>query len=318
MSIKFTDQDRILVIRELEKIQKTTLEQLKPSRKLYKDSNGLYYLISGGSEDWHGVNAGIIEQLKNYDKEGAFVTVKKFKTKMDICVGSLSVFIKQKDRLVKTRTGGFQFHNVITEDGSYLLEIPELYCNKVAEIRFSNYRKDLSRLKEISKIINIEVRDDTPLTHSDIQAKLILIGSYLNYRTYTPDRAKQSIYGALSDLCSEKYVPEGSIPSLSVDTVRFVDVIWFDEEGYPTHAFEVECTTDMTKGLLRLYQIHKLRIKMFVIADELRKERFQREVQKDPFSKIEQDFIFKNYQELDEFFESVKRFSQIQEYFLGR
>lgn len=318
MSIKFTDQDRNLVIKELEKIQKTTLEQIKPSRKLYKDSKGLYYLISGGSEDWHGINANIIEQLQNYDKEGAFVIVKKFKTKMDICVGSLSVFVKQKDKLVKTKKGGYQFHNVITEDGLYLLENPELYCNKVAEIKLSSSKKDLSRLKEISKIINIEVRDDTPLTHSDIQAKLILIGSYLNYRTYTPDRSKQSIYGILGDLCSERDVPEGSIPALSVETVRFVDVIWFDEEGYPTHAFEVEHTTDITKGLLRLYQIHKLRIKMFVIADEVSKEKFQKEVQKNPFSKIKQDFIFKNYQELDEFFESVKKFSQVQERFLSK
>ena len=318
MSLKFTDKDRSLVVKELEKIQKTTLEQMKPSRKLYKDSSGLYYLISGGSEDWHGINASVIEQLQNYDKEGAFVIVKKFKTKMDICVGSLSVFIGQKNKLVKTKKGGYQFHNVITEDGLYLLEIPELYCNKVAEIKFSNYRKDLSRLKEISKIINIEVQDNAPLTHSDIQAKLILIGSYLNYRTYTPDKSKQSIYGVLGDLCSENDIPEGSIPALSVDTVRFVDVIWFDEEGYPTHAFEVEHTTNITKGLLRLYQIHKLRIKMFVIADELGKEKFQKEVQKNPFCKIKQDFIFKNYQELDEFFESVKKFSQVQEKFLNK
>jgi len=316
MSIKFTDQDRGLVLKELEKIQKTSLEQIKPSRKLYKDANGLFYLISGGAEDWHGINANIFEKLLDYGKEGAFVVVKKFKTKMDICVGSLSVLIKNKEKLIKTGNGGYQFHNVITEDGLYLQEIPDLYCNKVAEIKLSGFGKDLSRLKEISNIINIEVHDDTPLTHSDIQAKLILIGSYLNYKTYTPDKSKQSIYGILGDLCSEKEIPIGSIPALSAETIRFVDVIWFDDEGYPTHAFEVEHTTDITKGLLRLYQIHKLRIKMFIIADELSKERFKREVQKNPFCIIKEDFIFKNYQELDEFFESVKKFSKTKERFL--
>lgn len=317
MKTKFTDQDRNLVLKELEKIQKTSLEQVKPSRKLYKDTNGLFYLISGGTEDWHGINANIFEQLQNYVKEGAFVVVKKFKTKMDICVGSLSILLKNKDKLIKTGKGGYQFHNVITEDGLYLLEIPDLYCNKVAEIKMSGFGKDLSRLKEISKIINIEVQDSTPLTHSDIQAKLILIGSYLNYRTYTPDKSKESIYGRLGELCSEKSMPEGSIPALSAETVRFIDVIWFDEEGYPTHAFEVEHTTDITKGLLRLYQIHKLRIKMFVIAEEISKDKFQREVQKNPFSKIKEDFIFKNYQQLDDFFESVKKFSYVQENFLN-
>lgn len=315
--MKFTDQDRNLVLKELEKIQKISLEQMKPSRKLYKDANGLFYLISGGTENWHGINESIFEQLQNYDKEGAFVVVKKFKTKMDICVGSLSVLIRNKDKLIKTRKSGYQFHNVITEDGLYLQEIPDLYCNKVAEVKMSGFGKDLSRLKEISKIINIEVQDNTPLIHSDIQAKLILIGSYLNYRTYTPDKSKESIYGVLGDLCSEKDMPEGSIPALSAETVRFIDVIWFDEEGYPTHAFEVEHTTDITKGLLRLYQIHKLRIKMFIIAEEISKDKFKKEVQKNPFSKIKQEFVFKNYQELDEFFESVKNFTKIQEKFLS-
>lgn len=172
--------------------------------------------------------------------------------------------------------GGFQFHCVQTEDGLYLEEILELYCNKVTEILFANHKKDLSRLKEISKIINIEIKDDIKLTHYDLQAKLVLVGSYLNYRTFvpTPDKSRQTIFGVLGDLCTEKEIPVGSIPGLSLNTVKFVDVIWFDEEGYLTHAFEVEHTTDITKGLLRLYQVHKLRIKMFIISEELNKGKF--------------------------------------------
>jgi len=237
---------------------------------------------------------------------------------MEIHVGSLALFVSNQSKLVKTNNGGVQFHCVMTEDGLYLMEIPELYCNKVSEVYFPNQKKDLSRLKEISKIINIEVNDEVPLTHSDIQAKLILIGSYLNYRTYTPDKGKQSIYGTLGSLCSEKEMPIDSIPKLSVDTVKYVDVIWFDEEGYPTHAFEVEHTTDITKGLLRLYQIHKLRIRLYVIAEEDNRSKFDKEVRKNPFAKIRQEFVFKNYQELDEFFESVKHFAQVQEKFFER
>lgn len=315
---KFTDIDRRLVIEELEKIQKTKLTQVKPSRKLFVDENGLPYLIFGGKEDWHGLTENGMKELNNYKKEGAFVVVKKFKTKLEINVGSLSIFFSNKNKLLKTKVGGTQFHCIRTEDGLYLEEIPDLYCNKVAEIFFPNHKKDLSRLKEISKIINIEINDETPLTHSDIQAKLILIGSYLNYRTYTPDRGKQSIYGTLGDLCSEKEVPVDSIPAVSIDTVRFVDVIWFDEEGYPTHAFEVEHSTDITKGLLRLYQVHKLRIKLYIIAEEENKVKFKKELLKNPFYKIKQDYVFKNYQELDEFFESVKNFTKVQEKFLQK
>lgn len=315
---KFTDGDRKLVLEELERIQKTKLSQVKPSRKLFVDEKGLPYLIFGGKEDWHGITENGMKELSNYNKEGAFVVVKKFKTKLEINVGSLTVLLSNKNKLSKTKSGGFQFHCILTEDGLYVEEIPDLYCNKVAEVFFPNHKKDLSRLKEISKIINIEVNDETPLTHSDIQAKLLLIGSYLNYRTYTPDRGKQSIYGTLGDLCSEKEIPVDSIPAVSIDTVRFIDVIWFDEEGYPTHAFEVEHSTDITKGLLRLYQVHKLRIKLYIIAEEKNKAKFKKEILKNPFHKIKQDYVFKNYQELDEFFESVKNFTTVQEKFLQK
>jgi hypothetical protein len=315
---KFTDKDRKLVLEELERIQKVKLIPVKSSRKLYIDENSLPFLIFGGRENWHGLTTNGMNELGNYKKEGAFIVIKKFNTKMDINVGSLSVFVSNRDKLLRTKNGGFQFHCVTTEDGLYLEEIPDLYCNKVAEIYFPNHKKDLSRLKEISKIINIEVNDDTPLTHSDIQAKLILVGSYLNYRTYTPDRGKHSIYGTLGDLCSEKEIPTDSIPKLSVDTVRYVDVIWFDDEGYPTHAFEVEHTTDITKGLLRLYQIHKLRIRLYIIAEENNRTKFDKEIQKSPFARIKEEYIFKNYQELDEFFESVKNFTKVQEKFLRK
>ena len=72
---------------------------------------------------------------------------------------------------------------------------------------------------------------------------------------------------------------------MHVDTVKFIDVIWFDDEGFPTHGFEVEHATDITKGLLRLYQVHKLKIKMFIIAAEDNRGKFEREFKKIHFIK---------------------------------
>ncbi|MBT4483413.1 MAG: hypothetical protein HOC71_07020 [Candidatus Latescibacteria bacterium] len=219
--------------------------------------------------------------------------------------------------MVKTKNGDLQFHNVLTEDGLYIKEIPELYLNRVSEIYYGNRTKNLSRLKAVSKIINIEIQDAEQISHCDIQAKLILIGSYLGYRTYTPDKSKNSVYGNLGDLCSEANIPQDYIPPKQIDTIKFIDVIWFDEEGFPTHAFEVEHSTDVTKGLLRLYQVNKLKIKMFIIADENIRGKFEREVMKKPFHKIKQEYIFKNYSELDEFFDSVKNFTLLQKQFLN-
>lgn len=317
---KFTKEDRKLVIDELEKIQQSKLLPIKSSKKLFIDEKGMLYFIFGGKNDWHGIRPNAMMELENYTQEGAFVVIKKYKSKMDLCVGSLITFLNNKNNLVKTQKGDLQFHTVLTEDGMYIKEIPELYLNKVSEIHLAGFKKDLSRLENIAKIINIEVDiEKAKLTHSDLQAKIVLIGSYLGFRTYVaePDKGRNTIFGkTLGELCSEQIIPEGSIPALSKDTIKYVDVIWFDEEGYPTHAFEVEHTTDITKGLLRLYQIHKLKIKMFIISEQ--KDKFNREVSKNPFSKIKEEFLFKNYEELDEFFESVKQFTKIQQKFLSK
>lgn len=303
---KFTNQDRKLIISKLEEIQKTKLTPVKPSRKLFQDENDAYYLIFGGTGNWHGMHPSIIDELKKYNKEGVFVIAKKFETKIQICVGSLLTFIKNYNSLVKTKKGDLQFHITLTQDGLYVQQIPDLYCNLVEEIYHSKQNKKLDRLKNISKIINIDIEDDIELTHSDIQAKLILIGSYLGYRTFTPDKGKNSIYGNLGDLCSETEVPKDFLATEQIDKIKYIDVMWFDEEGFITHAFEVEHSTDITKGLLRLYQVHKLRIKMFIVAEETKKGKFEQELTKTPFRKIKNEYLFKNYQELDEFFNSVK------------
>jgi hypothetical protein len=312
---KFMTSDRQLVIEELEKIQKTNLLPYKSGRKLFVDEKGMVYFIFGGTGDWHGISETAIKALEDYSREGALVIAKKYQSKIDVCVGSLSQLIKNFSKLTSTIQNGKQFHTTVTEDGMFIEEVPDIYLNRVSEIKISGTQKDLQRLEKISRIINIEVDSKKSLTHADLQAKLILIGSYLGYRTYTPDRSKQSVYGVLGELCSENKFPEDAIPSMHIDSAKFIDVIWFDDEGFPTHGFEVEHTTDITKGLLRLYQVHKLRIKMFIIAKESNRSKFLREVNKNPFHKLQEEYIFKNYDELDMFFESVKEFTVIQDNF---
>lgn len=259
-----------------------------------------------------------IEKLRNLnasERENVFIIAKKFRTQIDVFVGSLSIFMQNINKLRETKGDSLQFHCAHTEDGLFLEEVPELECNKVHTIYFPNHKRNIELYRYNASLLDIDIPLDKELSHTDVEAKLLLIGSYLNYRTYTPDVSTFSeIYqNKLGDICTEQQFPEEAIPKLSVDTVRMIDVIWFDEEGYPTHAFEVEHTTDITKGLLRLYQTRKLRIKMFIISNQ--KNKFDTEVSKSPFVKIKDEFIFKNYDELEEFFESVKHFKEMKDKF---
>lgn len=325
MGEKFSKQDRELLVKELEKIQKTTLSPAKPSRKFFKDEEGKYYCIFGGKDTWHAISDDLIQQLETTCENTLLVIAKKYRTRIDICAASAAKLVLNKERL-PVRQNGYQFHVVLTEDGMYVLEIPELYLKKIGEIVYAAQAPSKYDSEEVKKFINMELHPDPStlestskeeLTHSDIQAKIIIVGNLLGYRTFTPDRGRSSRYGKLGDLCSETEIPSDYIPPRQLNTVRSIDVIWFDPDGLPTHCFEVEHTTDITKGLLRLYQIRKLRTKMIIVADESSKTKFNVELTKDPFHQIKGDYTFRTYSELNEFFESVKQFTLLKGAFLN-
>ena len=322
---KFTRQDRQLVVKELEKIQKVTLEPFPVSKKLFSDANGKFYCIFGGTGDWHGVPAPLMAQIECNAPKTLFVIAKKYKTLINICVASAEAFVAHKNKLPRTSVGSFQFHTIVEEDGVRLREVPEVELKKISEIVLPSQGRGIGFGAGISKIINIDmlpsadlpkIENDEETTHSDIEAKLLLIGSYLGYRTFTPDKSKKSRYGKLGDLSSEEEIPTDYVPVRQLTSVKNIDLIWFDADGMPTHCFEVEHSSDVTKGLLRLYQIRKLRIKMFIVAASKAKNKFESELKKDPFYQVKEEYIFKSYKELEAFFDSVKRFTLLKDSFL--
>src|SRR5205085_7234149 len=135
---KISNQNRTLVIKEIEKIQKTKLEQVKPSRKFFTDDSGKFYCIFGGREDWHGISAVLMQQLQAHRTETLLVVAKKYKTRIDICVGTVETLVEQKEKLSRTKQDGFQFHTILTEDGMFFEEIPEVRLRKISEVILSS------------------------------------------------------------------------------------------------------------------------------------------------------------------------------------
>ena len=311
----FTQEDRNRVLERLQEVQKV---QLIPhdKRRLFRDETGKCYFIFGGTGTWHGITAAALPGLLNAG-DGALVIAKKYHTRIDVCVGSLRDFIANIDLLPRKKDGAATFHIVVEGDGLSISEMPGFFLNTVFDIPLAGADSHEERLRKVGRIVNIQVREPETVSHADAQAKLILVGSYLGYRTYTPDRTKTSKYGALGELCSEQSVPDEYLAKQKIEEIRLIDVIWFNDDGLPTHGFEVEHSTDVTKGLLRLYQASGISIKMFIVAQEETRNRFERERGKTPFKKIRDRYIFKNYRELDEFFESVKASSNLRKEFMN-
>jgi hypothetical protein len=322
MSDKFSTEDRKLVVKELEKLQTAKLSQVASSRRIFKDEADRYYCIFGGKDTWHGISYKQMDEIERNHSQMLLVIAKKYSTRIDICVASVDMLVAGKGKL-PTKDSGYYFHISLTEDGMFVQQLPELHLKKIAEVRLVVDLPVPYDLSAIKRIIDIETLPDKPfeaeegeLTHSDIEAKIILIGKLLGYRTFTPDQSKESRYGKLGDLCSEKKMPTEYVAERLIAKVQNIDVIWFDSEGFPVNCFEVEHTTDITKGLLRLYQIRKLRIKMFIVAPNSSRAKFDTEVNKDPFYHVKREYVFRTYSELSDFFEVVKKFALVKGTFL--
>jgi hypothetical protein len=80
----------------------------------------------------------------------------------------------------------------------------------------------------------------------------------------------------------------------------------------------VEHSTNVTQGLLRLYQIRRFTDARFLIVAPAKVEhRFRSEANKDPFHQIKDRYTFKSYDDLSAFFHSAKAYHSQKEVFLG-
>jgi len=155
--------------------------------------------------------------------------------------------------------------------------------------------------------IKASVKEVKEITgHSEAEFILLELGQILGYDTYSPDRNKDAYGQKLDDLISLDAIPQFTTPSL-LDTIKNIDVIWFEDE-FPICCFEVEHTTGVTNGLLRLYQTSQLNTKLFIIAPDDVLKKFETEINKMPFKKIKNRYIFRSYKELINFHDLAKNY----------
>ena len=128
----------------------------------------------------------------------------------------------------------------------------------VFKLRFKRDKKTVMKsAMGIEEAIKAETSISMPETHSQVEFILLKAGQILGYDTYSPDRNKEAYGQKLDDLISLSEIPQFTTPQL-LETIKNIDVIWFADE-FPVCCFEVEHTTGVTTGLLRLYQSSQLK-----------------------------------------------------------
>ena len=152
-------------------------------------------------------------------------------------------------------------------------------------------------------------------SHEAAQAALLMLGNLLGYDTYTPDAGRTHKEQKLGDIATLEELPYFAGEKV-MDSVQNIDVVWLKDE-WPEYFFEVEHTTGVTSGLLRIYQAEKINAKFFIIAPQKELKRFEREVEKAPFRRIKEKYQFRSYEELRDMYLATHNYRKVSDDFLG-
>ena len=129
-------------------------------------------------------------------------------------------------------------------------------------------------------------------THSEIQWRLLDLGSQLGLSVWAPinDRGKSwngNRLGAVPRILAK--IPIRFVAPVA-KTVENIDVLWFNDKKAIVAGFEVEHTSSIYSGLLRMSDLlsmqPNLEIKMYLVAPDRRLAKFAREVARPTFSSL--------------------------------
>jgi len=124
--------------------------------------------------------------------------------------------------------------------------------------------------------------------HLRLQARLLQLGRAMNLDTYVARNDRGSVYegNRLGDLASVEALPVG-LPEAVRRRVELVDVIWLRRNEYVA-MFEIEATTDIFKGLLRMADLitllPNLVVPLFIVAPEERRGAIFEQITRPVFS----------------------------------
>jgi len=129
--------------------------------------------------------------------------------------------------------------------------------------------------------------------HEDVQGMLLELGKIYGYETSAAinDAKKRFMNIPIEEVATIREFQRDVFHPKIVDIVSHIDVLWFGGDTdmlVPEFAFEVEHTTDVTKGLGRLLDLHRSgqRTRLFMILPFDKKSKFDKEIVRSLFRDI--------------------------------
>ena len=170
-------------------------------------------------------------------------------------LGSWSEYLKVREVLIDTNT---QHRSELSSDlGAITGLLFEIGTQKLV-LGTDEYLSELER-KKLEKLIekrkaDVEQEKQEEDLHTEMQYHLLKIGNALGYDVIAAsnDRSRQHCGNSFSFISLQQF-PEISLDKETLNTVKLIDVLWFQKStNNVIAAFEVEKSTSIYSGILRL------------------------------------------------------------------
>ena len=144
---------------------------------------------------------------------------------------------------------------------------------------------------EIGKITQVEITPSEINTHSDIQYSLLKLGNEMGFDIWVAKNDRNRVIKGkkLSDLFKLKDGLPLQFDEATNKTIEYIDVLWLNGNAIVA-AFEVESTTSIYSGLLRMADLiamqPNLNIPLYLVAPDDRRTKVFEEINRPTFSRL--------------------------------
>lgn len=179
------------------------------------------------------------------------------------------------------------------------------------------WRADLARVREetAAEQRRHAAERQADFTHTEMQGWLRELGHALGFSVWIAanDHSREYKGGALADGCLTE-LPASLVGVPGADAIRLIDVLWLDAPGRVVAGFEVEHTTSIYSGIVRLLDLalgpveHAVR-GLFLVAPDAREDDVRAQLARPAFQHVQQIAVrFLPYGELEKNRDAIARF----------
>ncbi len=181
----------------------------------------------------------------------------------------------------------------------------------------AQWEADLARVRDESALAAKaeNIARDNDHTHTEIQSWLRDLGLSLGFDVWVAanDQTRECNGGKLGDGCLAQ-LPKVITAATGIDSVRLIDIIWIDKQGQAKAAFEVEHSTSIYSGIVRMLDLAKgggtkALEALFLVAPDSREKDVRAQLARPAFSDItETNVRYISYSDLKDNRTAIARF----------